>query len=176
MYVKKEVAQVRQFVVCAVLRDITFTKESYESFIDLQEKLHVNICRRRSLVAIGTHDLDTIEGPFTYEALAPKDINFVPLAQDKSYDAEGLFEYYKTANSPLKHFLHIIEGSPGYPVVMDAKDRVLSLPPIINGEHSRISAQTKNVLIECTCTDITKGKIVLNTIIAMFSQYSSTPF
>ena len=76
---KKEVAQIRKFVVSAVLRNIKFTKESYESFIDLQEKLHVNICRRRSLVAIGTHDLDTIEGPFTYEALPPKDINFVPL-------------------------------------------------------------------------------------------------
>lgn len=24
-------------------------------------------CRRRTLVAIGTHDLDTLEGPFTYE-------------------------------------------------------------------------------------------------------------
>ena len=80
------------------------------------------------------------------------------------------------ANSPLKHFLHIIEGSPVYPVVVDAKDRVLSLPPIINGQHSRISAATKNVLIECTCTDLHKGKIVLNTMIAMFSQYSSTPF
>lgn len=36
------------------------------SFIDLQDKLHQNICRRRTLVAIGTHDLDTIQGPFTY--------------------------------------------------------------------------------------------------------------
>lgn len=26
--------------------------------------------RRRTLVAIGTHDLDTIEGPFTYEVYA----------------------------------------------------------------------------------------------------------
>jgi phenylalanyl-tRNA synthetase beta chain len=38
------------------------------------DKLHENICRRRTLVAIGTHDLDTIEGPFSYEALPPKDI------------------------------------------------------------------------------------------------------
>lgn len=37
------------------------------SFLDLQEKLHFNICRRRTLVAIGTHDLDTLEPPFTYE-------------------------------------------------------------------------------------------------------------
>lgn len=36
----------------------------YASFIDLQDKLHQNLCRMRKFVAIGTHDLDTIEGPF----------------------------------------------------------------------------------------------------------------
>ena len=37
--------------------------------------------RRRTLVAIGTHDLDTIEGPLTYEALPPEKIKFRPLNQ-----------------------------------------------------------------------------------------------
>ena len=61
---------VRPYVVSAVLRDIKFTQERYDSFIDLQDKLHQNICRRRTLVAIGTHDLDTVEGPFTYNVRA----------------------------------------------------------------------------------------------------------
>ena len=34
----------------------------------------------------------------------------------------------------------------------------------------------RNVFIECTCTDLTKGKIVLDTLVTMFSQYSDTPF
>ncbi|KAF2539427.1 hypothetical protein F2Q68_00022678 [Brassica cretica] len=76
-----QTSQIRPFVVCAVLRGVTFDEARYNSFIDLQDKLHQNICRRRSLVAIGTHDLDTLQGPFTYEALSPKDINFVPLKQ-----------------------------------------------------------------------------------------------
>jgi len=42
---------------------------------------------------------------------------------------------------------------------------VLSLPPIINGAHSAITLQTKNVFIECTATDLTKAKIVLNTMV-----------
>uniref|UniRef100_A0A2P2MTQ8 Phenylalanyl-tRNA synthetase beta chain n=1 Tax=Rhizophora mucronata TaxID=61149 RepID=A0A2P2MTQ8_RHIMU len=67
MHVKPETSLIRPHVVCAVLRDITFDEASYNSFIDLQDKLHQNICRRRTLVAIGTHDLDTLEGPFTYE-------------------------------------------------------------------------------------------------------------
>lgn len=44
--------------------------------------------------------------------------------------------------------------------------RVLSLPPIINGAHSAISLKTKNVFIECTATDLTKAKIVLNTMVS----------
>ncbi|KAL6972707.1 phenylalanine--tRNA ligase, partial [Sarracenia purpurea var. burkii] len=67
MHVKPETSLIRPYIVCAVLRGITFDEARYNSFIDLQDRLHQNICRRRTLVAIGTHDLDTIEGPFTYE-------------------------------------------------------------------------------------------------------------
>lgn len=38
--------KIRPFVVCAVLRNITFDAASYRSFIELQEKLHNNICRK----------------------------------------------------------------------------------------------------------------------------------
>ena len=71
----------------------------------------------------------------------------------------------------LKHYLHIIRDSPVYPVIYDSKRRVLSLPPIINGDHSKISLETKNVLIECTATDLQRAKIVLDTMVAMFSGY-----
>ncbi|KAK3440690.1 hypothetical protein EUGRSUZ_B00970 [Eucalyptus grandis] len=81
MHVKPETSQIRPYVVSAVLRGITFDEASYNSFIDLQDKLHQNICRRRTLVEIGTHDLDTLEGPFSYEALPPSSISFVPLKQ-----------------------------------------------------------------------------------------------
>ncbi len=70
--VRPETLLVRPFVVCAVLRGVTFDTARYNSFIDLQDKLHQNICRKRSLVAIGTHDLDRLQGPFTYEALPPE--------------------------------------------------------------------------------------------------------
>lgn len=70
--VRPETLLVRPFVVCAVLRGVHFNEARYNSFIDLQDKLHQNICRKRTLVAIGTHDLDTLQGPFTYEALPPE--------------------------------------------------------------------------------------------------------
>ncbi|EGT52316.1 hypothetical protein CAEBREN_24660 [Caenorhabditis brenneri] len=173
--VKKETAQIRPFVVGAVLRDVTFDADSYASFIDLQDKLHQNICRKRTLVAIGTHDLDTIQGPFEYRAEAPKDIKFKPLNQTKEYTAEELMTLYST-DSHLKAYLPIIQSSPVYPVIYDKNGVVCSMPPIINGEHSKISLKTKNVFIEATATDKQKAFVVLDTIVTLFSQYCKNPF
>jgi phenylalanyl-tRNA synthetase beta chain len=60
-----------------------------------------------------------------------------------------------------------------YPIIYDANGVVLSLPPIINGDHSKIKLETKNVLIEVTAIDRTKANITLNTICSIFSQYCS---
>eukprot|EP00128_Syssomonas_multiformis_P012901 Colp12_sorted_trinity150504_noHs@702 len=175
LVVKPETGKIRPHVVAAVLRDVRFTEASYDSFIDLQEKLHQNICRKRTLVAIGTHDLDTVQGPFTYEALPPSDIKFKPLSQKQEYTANQLMELYEK-DSHLRHYLPIIRDSPVYPVIYDSNRTVLSMPPIINGEHSKITLNTRNVFIECTATDLTKANIVLNTVVAMFAQYCKEPF
>lgn len=86
--------RVRGHIVAAILRDVIFTKDSYNSFIDLQDKLHQNIGRKRSLVSIGTHDLDTIQGPFLYDAKPPTDICFKPLNQDREYTGDGIMDLY----------------------------------------------------------------------------------
>ncbi|XP_076239323.1 phenylalanine--tRNA ligase beta subunit isoform X2 [Calliopsis andreniformis] len=150
-----ECLKVRGHIVAAVLRDITFTQDSYNSFIDLQEKLHQNIGRKRSLVSIGTHDLDTIKGPFLYDAKLPNNICFKPLNQDKEFTGEEIMNLYAT-HPQLKQYLNIIKDSPVYPIVQDSNGIILSLPPIINGDHSKITLNTKNVFIECTATDLTK--------------------
>ncbi|XP_042596143.1 phenylalanine--tRNA ligase beta subunit-like [Cyprinus carpio] len=175
LVITEETASVRPHAVAAVLRNITFTQERYESFIELQEKLHQNICRKRTLVAIGTHDLDTISGPFTYTAKPPGEIRFRPLSQSREYTAAELMSLYKT-DSHLRHYLHIIENEPLYPVIYDSNGIVLSMPPIINGDHSKISLNTKNIFIECTATDLTKAKITLDMVVTMFSEYCDEPF
>ena len=63
----------------------------------LQDKLHQNICRKRTLVAIGTHDLDTIQGPFVYDALPPNEIKFKALNQSKEMTAPELMELYSVS-------------------------------------------------------------------------------
>ena len=92
--------RVRPLFACAILRNLKFTPRSYASFIDLQDKLHQNIGRRRWLVSIGTHDLDTIEPPFRYEARDPEAIKFVPLAKKVAYTAKELMTVYEVLPCP----------------------------------------------------------------------------
>jgi phenylalanyl-tRNA synthetase beta chain len=58
----------------------------------LQDKLHQNLCRQRSLVSVGTHDLATVRPPFTYEALPPAAISLVPLKQETEFRADQLLD------------------------------------------------------------------------------------
>jgi phenylalanyl-tRNA synthetase beta chain len=171
--IKPETKQVRELCAGVILRNIEFTQARYDSFIALQDKLHQNLARQRTLVSIGTHDLDTVKGPFSYEALAPEQIEFVPLNQTKKMNAKQLMEFYEK-DKHLGRFLHIIRDSPVYPVIYDANRTVLSLPPIINGDHSKITLNTKNVLIEITATDKTKVEIVNHMLVAMFAGYAES--
>lgn len=173
--VKPETAQIRQYIAGAVLRGIKFDQRKYDSFIALQDKLHTNICRHRSLVAMGTHDLSKIALPITYEARLPKDIKFIPLNQTKEMNGEELMEFYDKDKN-LGKYLHIIRDSPVYPAFYDAEGHVLSLPPIINSELTKITLDTTDVFLDLSGTDKTKIEIVVNQLVAMFSEYCTEPF
>ncbi|PNY27233.1 Phenylalanine-tRNA ligase beta subunit [Tolypocladium capitatum] len=170
-----DTTKVRPYVAGAVLRNIKFTQDRYDSFIALQDKLHQNLARNRTLVSMGTHDLDTVKGPFTYEALPPKDIKFKPLNQTREMNGDELMNFYEN-DKHLGRFLHIIRDAPVYPVIYDANKVVCSLPPIINGEHSKITLNTTNVFIEITATDLTKLQVVTDMLVTMFSMYCAEPF
>ena len=71
----------------------------------------------------------------------------------------------------LKKYLSIIDASPVYPVFRDANGTVLSLPPIINSETTKITLDTRNVFIDITGTDMTKLKVVLAVLACQFSEY-----
>jgi len=177
-YVRKETSQIRPFFASAILRGIHFDEQRYKDFIDLQDKLHGNLCRKRTLVAIGTHDLSTLDHSnkiISYEARPPQDIKFIPLNKQSEYDATQLMTLYES-DKHLSKYLHIIRDSPLYPIIYDNSRTVLSMPPIINSNKTKITLDTKDVLIDVTATDQTKLGIVTNMIITMFSQYCSKPF
>ncbi|KAH8618000.1 B3 4 domain [Trypanosoma vivax] len=180
MRVEKSVRSIRDYVVCAVLRNIRFNERSYRSFIDFQEKLHLGLARRRTLASVGTHDLDKIgKTEFLYAARPKETIRFVPLNQrDRVLDCsgDGLEQFYKE-DRHISKFVPIISNFSNFPLVLSGDGtEILSLPPIINSNYSCISAETKNIFIECTAPDHHKASTLVNQIVCAFSGYCEEPF
>lgn len=161
----------RPFIACAVLRGIKMTRSIYDSLIELQDKLHTGLGRKRTIISIGTYDLDTLKPNFTYDAIDPDQINLVPLNRSQSVNGRELMSLLEM-DLKLKKFLPIIRDSPVYPVLRDHDGVVLSLPPIINGNSSKITLNTKDIFIDVTGTDFTKVCIALNIIVTSFAQYT----
>jgi len=141
----------RPHFLMVVLKDVVLSEQSFKEFIDMQTDIHQDICKKRTLAALGTHDLDRITGPFSYEAVAPSQIKFVPLKQETSYtglELAGMFE--KANDATMIKYLQLIKKEPLWPVLYDETKEVLSLPPVINSKYSQISTDTKNILVECS--------------------------
>ncbi|KRZ60327.1 Phenylalanine--tRNA ligase beta subunit [Trichinella nativa] len=122
--VTKEVETIRPYVVAAVLRNVTFNRDAYDSFIALQEKLHQNICRKRQLVAIGTHDLDKVKGPFVYSAKSPHELCFKPLNETEKFTATQIMKHYEK-DPHIREYLRIIENKPMFPYVCDSEGAII---------------------------------------------------
>lgn len=99
-----QTAPLRPYFASAILRLARpLNQLEYESFIALQDKLHMNLCRQRRFVAIGTHDLDTIEGPFRYLCRDPNEIKFAPLNREVESTAAELMVSYEVSPASSVH-------------------------------------------------------------------------
>ena len=166
---------IRPYVVCAVVKGLNLNEENYQALLDLQEKLHFNVCRHRTLVAIGVHDLETVSKNVSYSCKDPKDIKFIPLNQTTTLHGDQIEEYYKED----KHFgkyVPLLTQHSQFPLIYD-DSKVLSLPPVVNGNISKVVVnKTKDVFIECTATDLSRAHTVLNVLCFACSFWSTKQF
>src|SRR6266571_5604078 len=72
--VDRSVADVRPYAVGGIVRGLELEDALLRSLVDLQEKLHLTVGRRRKKVAIGIHDMDKVTQPYTYRAVLPPDV------------------------------------------------------------------------------------------------------
>jgi phenylalanyl-tRNA synthetase beta chain len=133
--------------------------------MSLQESLHWAVGRGRSKVAIGIHDLDTVRSPFRYIA-SPRSRAFVPLDYTEAMTMEEILEKHPKG----KDYAKIVKDFPLFPLIVDKDDRVLSFPPIINGERTRVTIDTKNILLDTTGTDKRAVGVAVNIICTAMAE------
>ncbi len=163
--VDRRLSTVRPYIACATATGLSMDDEDIRQIISLQEDLHNGLGRRRRTVAIGLHDLDAVTPPFRYRAVAST-FKFLPLeSKRKSSVAQVL-----ASTQEGRTYGRILTSSKLYPMILDSEDEVLSFPPIINGEATKVSTRTKNLFIDVTSTDMKTGDDVLAILASTMAQ------
>ena len=121
----------------------------FRDLIDFQERVHQSIGKNRTKVSIGLHDMKRVVPPLRYVSLDSEKLRFTP------YDSSAEMSVHEILSQHPKgiEYSKLLTDTRHVPVIMDSKDRVLSMPPVINGDVSRVSEDTGHFFVDITGTD-----------------------
>lgn len=168
----------RKIVAC-IVRNLSFEDEkAVKKFLSLQTNLHDTVCGRRELATIATHDITKITPRVRLTKMLPHKIQLVPLNRSGksmtglelyrllNQEAEAYRKEKKRNNySGIHKYLYLLKGKTHFPVVKDGNELVITLPPLTNAEHTKITTETHDVLIEVTGSKTPNCKKVLDTLL-----------
>ncbi|XP_034392911.1 leucine-rich repeat-containing protein 47 [Cyclopterus lumpus] len=174
-----EVKDVRPYLVCCVVRGMNLQPgNALKRFLMAQTKLHDDLCGKRTIATIATHDVQLIKAPLTYDVKLPtqlkvvslgrKEMTAVELIKQLQLEADELRKQKKRQNvTGLHKYLQLLQGKAMYPCIVDAEGHVISFPPITNSEKTKIKKTTKELFLEVTsaaslqtCKDVMDALIV----------------
>jgi phenylalanyl-tRNA synthetase beta chain len=168
--VDKSVAEVRPYVVSAVVRDLNVDYEGIRELIEMQEALHWMVGRDRKKASIGVHNLDAVEPPFSYVTCAPNEFKFVPLDKTEEMTPQEVLEKHEKGMA----YKSEVDWASRYPLIVDRNGDVLSFPPIINGELTRVGDDTRNLFIDVTGTELNASSRSLNVLVTALADMGGT--
>lgn len=175
LIVDSELKEIRPVILGAVVRGVNPGSSKIESdafiksLMDHQEKLHFALGRGRKRASIGVHDLAKIKPPFLVKAVT-NDTQFTPLSMDDEMSIKQiLLEHPKGID-----YAPLLDGLEKYPVIVDAESRILSFPPIINGDHTTVTADTTEFFIDVTGWDYRSCEACLMLIAMQLEEYGGT--
>ncbi|MDS0296202.1 phenylalanine--tRNA ligase beta subunit-related protein [Halogeometricum luteum] len=156
--VDESVPEERPYVTGAVIRGVDLDEDALDSLIQLQEKLHATMGRKRAKGAIGIHDLTMLKGDalredsdgnsITYRGVDPDGDTFVPLDGDREMTPAEVLEEHQTG----KKYADLVSEYDRYPAIYDELG-LFSFPPVINGRRTEVSTESRELLVELTGTD-----------------------
>jgi phenylalanyl-tRNA synthetase beta chain len=164
--VDPSVANVRPAVTAGVVLGVELDDYTVKSVMSMQEKLHMTHGRNRAKVAIGVHDLDKVKPPFTYKAVDPASVSFVPLEMTEKMNLRQILSRHPKG----RDYAWALENVEKFPLFIDSRGEVLSFPPIINGELTKLTEYTRNLFIELTGTSQTAVDTALNIIVTSLAD------
>jgi phenylalanyl-tRNA synthetase beta chain len=137
----------RPFISCATMTIPPLTSTGLVAIMELQENLHWGVGRNRKLASIGVYDLDTLSGDIHYRTIDPEGESFTPLGMpDEKMTGREILEKHPKG----KDYAHLLAGDSRYPVLIDEQGQVLSMPPIINSDETKLKVGSTRLFIDVT--------------------------
>jgi len=171
--VDKSVKGIRPYTACAVVKGLKLDDERIKEIIQIQEKLHITYGRNRKKAAIGIYPLEHIKPPIYYKALHPEEIKFKPLDLNKDLTGSQILAIHPTG----REYGYLLEGKERYPIFIDSKQNIMSMPPIINSNSiGKITLTTRDVFIECSGFDFDYLHTCLNMIVTALADMGGQIF
>jgi len=165
--VDKKVENVRPKTVCAVVKNLKLSDDAIKQIIQLQEKIAQTFGRNRDLAAIGVYDYDKIKGPIRYTTFKSNELKFVPLGFSKEMTLGEILKEHPKG----KKYGYLLEGKKEYPIFIDSKNNVLSMPPIINSNYTgKVDENTRNAFIEVSGHNLEHISIALNIMVTALHE------
>lgn len=147
LHVGKDALGLRPFILCFVAEGSSLG-EKVQDLIDFQERIHSSIGKDRKKVSIGLHDMDKIHPPLTYVTARQEELSFT------TYDGfQGTIREIISGHPKGMLYGVLIGSSDLAPVILDSEGSVLSVPPIVNGNHSLVDPGTSKLFVDITGTD-----------------------
>ncbi|AWB26429.1 phenylalanine--tRNA ligase subunit beta [Halococcoides cellulosivorans] len=165
----EDVPDERPYVTGAVVRGLDLDEATLDSLIQLQEKLHATMGRKRAKGAIGVHDLTMLKGEsiaadegddsesgaptdgekqITYTGVAPDGDRFVPLEGDAELTPGEVI----TDHHIGQEYASLVADMDRVPAIYDAIG-LFSFPPVVNGRRTEVTTESRDLFIEMTGTD-----------------------
>lgn len=163
----------RPFIRCAVLEVPPVNDVLLVSLMKLQEALHWGVGRDRKLASIGVYDLDTITAPISYTTIDPDKDTFEPLGRpgEKMTGRQILEKHPKGIG-----YARLLADHQRYPVLKDSRGVVLSMPPIINSESTKVKLGSTRLFVDVTGISLAAVVKSLDTFVSSLMELGGKAF
>lgn len=155
------------YAVACIVKGIKFDDEKIREVIQLQEKLGTTFTRNRKKGGLGLYPLEKITFPVTFTGKDPDEIKFCPLEFSQAITGRQILSKHPKG----REYGHLMESWKTYPVFVDSKGVIMSMPPIINSHDvGKIDETTTDVFIEGTGPDLSTITVSLSILVTSLAD------
>ena len=137
------------------------------AIMKMQENLHWGVGRDRKLAAVGVHDLDKVRGAVRYTTIDPDTDLFEPLGMaQRRISGRTILQQHSKGIA----YAHLLENYTRYPALIDETNTVMSMPPIINSDRTKLTVGSQRLFIDVTGLSQAAVDNALNTLVCALKE------